>query len=127
MPSPAHTRVPILINSGNWLDPLSNEPAYLPTSIFPGETVSVRGELRAFIRQEGAVRHPGVMFSATEQLSLTAVMPGVNRMLPDFFQPTIIQIGYPLELEPPRYLSSVERGNNVTFSWRVCDTCLFKV
>lgn len=122
MPTPAHAKIPILINAGNWLEPLSDEPAYLPTSIFPGETVSVRGEVRAFIRQEGVQRYPGITFSATEDLLLVAIMPGINRMLPDFFQPTPITIRYPLELEAPVTLRSVERGNNVTFSWRVRDS-----
>lgn len=121
MPTPAHAKIPILINAGNWLDPISSEPAYLPTSIFPGETVSVRGEVRAFIRQEGLPRDPGVTFSAVEELQLVAIMPGTNRILPDFFQPTTINIRYPLELGAPTTLRSVERGNHVTFSWRVCD------
>lgn len=121
MPSPAHAKIPILIKSGDWLDPLTDEPAFLPTSIFPGETVSVRGEVRAFIRQEGALRYPGVVFAVTEDLQLTATMPGINRALPGFFQPTQINIRYPLELEAPCTLRSVERGNNVTFSWRVRD------
>jgi hypothetical protein len=119
MPTPAHARIPILINASGWFDPISNDPAYLPTSIFPGETVSVRGEVRAFIRQEGILRHPGVIFSATEELQLTAVMPGINRVLPDFFQPIPINIRYPLELETPITLRSVERGSDITFTWRV--------
>lgn len=119
MPSPAHTKIPILIRAGDWLEPLVDEPAFLPTSIFPGETVSVRGEVRAFIRQEGAPRYPGVVFSAVEELLLIATMPGINRILPDFSLPTTVNIRYPLELEAPCTLRSVERGNNVTFSWRV--------
>lgn len=121
MPTPAHAKIPILINAGSWFEPISSEPAYLPTSIFPGETVSVRGEVRALIRQEGVPRQPGVIFSATEELQLTAIMPGINHVLPDFFQPIPIEIRYPLELEAPITLRSVERGKNVTFSWRVWD------
>lgn len=117
MPSPAHARIPVLIRSTAWFDPLIDEPAYLPNSIFPGETVSIRGEVRAFIRQEGQVRPPGVIFQAVDQLDLVAIMPGINRALPEFFQPVAVSIGYPLELEAPSYLSSVQRGNDVTFSW----------
>lgn len=119
MPSPAHARIPVLIRSTAWFDPLIDEPAYLPNSIFPGETVSIRGEVRAFIRQEGQVRPPGVIFQAVDQLDLVAIMPGINRALPEFFQPVAVSIGYPLELEAPSYLSSVQRGNDVTFSWMV--------
>lgn len=121
MPSPAHQKIPILIKGGDWLEPLTDEPAFLPTSIFPGETVGVRGEVRAFIRQEGALRYPGIVFSATEELQLIATMPGINRALPGFFLPTVVNIRYPLELEAPCTLRSVERGNNVSFSWRVRD------
>jgi hypothetical protein len=118
MPSPTQSRIPVLIHGGMWLDPIQ-EPVYLPLGIQPGETVEVPGVLRAFIQQERSQRPMGVKFSATDEIKLIGVMPGINRVLPDFCGSTSIKIAYPLELEAPRYLNSVERGNNVTFSWVV--------
>lgn len=116
MPSPTQCQIPVLIHGSMWLDPIQ-DPVYIPSGIQPGETVEVPGVLRAFIQQERSRRQMGVTFSATDDLKLIGVMPGINRVLPEFCGATTIKIGYPLELEAPRYLNSVERGSNVTFSW----------
>jgi len=122
MPTPTRSMIPVLIHGSMWLDPIP-EPVYLPVGIQPGETVEVPGVLRAFIQQERAPRQMGVKFSATDEMKLIGVMPGIDRVLPDFCGATTINISYPLELEAPRFLNSVERGSNVTFSWMVC-SCL---
>ncbi|CUS12727.1 unnamed protein product [Tuber aestivum] len=116
MPTPTRSMIPVLIHGSMWLDPIP-EPVYLPVGIQPGETVEVPGVLRAFIQQERAPRRMGVKFSATDEMKLIGVMPGIDRVLPDFCGSTTINISYPLELEAPRFLNSVERGSNVTFSW----------
>src|SRR5438874_13140417 len=119
MSSPWRFHVPILIRGNTWLEPVSTEPLYLPPSIPVGGTYEVPGVLRAFIRQESVLRESGSNLLATTDVKLIAVMPGVNRALPEFSGNKEIQIRYPLYLELPKYLRCVPHGHQITFSWTV--------
>jgi len=119
MPSPENHNVRVLIHGTHWLDPISTEPVFLPKGIPVDEIVEVPGVLRAFIMQERIARQPGQPFSATDEVKLIATMERINRTIPEFTGSTKIDIRYPLQLDPPRYLDCISPGDDITFSWTV--------
>jgi hypothetical protein len=125
MPSPKSSEIQVLIHGTHWLSPIASEPIYLPTDIPPGTTVDVPGVLRAFIMQERAPRQPGQLLYASDNVQLIATATKLNRTLPDFSGGTKITVRYPLELDAPKYLDCVEKGDEVTFSWVVRIISLF--
>ena len=119
MPSPSAAEIQVLVHGTHWLEPIINEPVYLPTSIPVGATVDVPGVLRAFIMQERSPRAPGQLLLSSDEIQLIATAVRMNRTLPEFSGSTKILIQYPLQLDPPRYLDCVAQGDQVTFSWTV--------
>ncbi|KAH8656136.1 hypothetical protein BGZ60DRAFT_417858 [Tricladium varicosporioides] len=117
MPSPKNHAIQVLIHGTHWLEPISTEPVYLPKNIQTDEIVEVPGVLRAFIMQERVARAPGVVFSARDEVQLIATMPRINRAIPEFKGSTSIEIRYPLQLSPPKYLDCVSPGDHITFTW----------
>jgi hypothetical protein len=122
MPSPKRNLLHVLIQSAPWLDPVESEPLEIPCNIQVGEVVEVPGVLRALIRNETATRSWGKTFLVREQLSLIASFDRLHRALPEFHGGFDIEIRYPLELSPPRYLDCVAKGDRIRFSWRVSYT-----
>ena len=119
MPSPSAAEIQVLVHGTHWLEPIINEPVYLPTSIPVGATVDVPGVLRAFIMQERSPRAPGQLLLSSDEIQLIATAVRMNRTLPEFSGSTKILIQYPLQLDPPRYLDCIAQGDQVTFSWTV--------
>ncbi|KAF4635875.1 hypothetical protein G7Y89_g2200 [Cudoniella acicularis] len=117
MPSPKNHAIRVLIHGTHWLDPIATEPVYLPKNIQVDEIVEVPGILRAFIMQERVPRAPGQIFSAIDEVQLIATMPRINRTIPEFKGSTKIDIRYPLQLSPPKYLDCIAPGDHITFSW----------
>jgi hypothetical protein len=122
MPSPKRNLLHVLIRSAPWLDPVESEPLEIPCNIQVGEVVEVPGVLRALIRNETATRPWGKTFSARERVSLIASFERLHRALPEFHGSSDIEIRYPLQLSPPRYLDCVAKGDRIRFSWRVSST-----
>jgi hypothetical protein len=76
--------------------------------------------------QERAPRQPGQLLYASDNIQLIATATKLNRTLPDFSGSTKITIRYLLELDAPRYLDCVEKGDKVIFSWVVRIISLFR-
>ena len=119
MPSPKTADIKVLIHGTHWLEPVDSEPVFLPHDIKPGQIVQVPGVLRAFISHERSSRGSGQMLHATDEVQLIATATRIGRTLEDFSGKTQIVVRYPLELDAPKYLDCVEKGNEVTFSWVV--------
>lgn len=119
MPSPKNRDIRVLIHGTHWLDPIMSEPVLLPKSIPVDEIVDVPGVLKAFIMQERVPRNPSQPFSASDEIQLIATMERIERTLPGFSGATKIEIKYPLQLDPPRYLDCIAPGDEITFSWTV--------
>ncbi|OCT46898.1 hypothetical protein CLCR_02237 [Cladophialophora carrionii] len=117
MPSPKAADIDVLIHGTHWLDPIVSEPVRVPKDIKPGQTVLVPGTLKAFICHERSTRGPGQLLHATDEVQLIATATRLGRTLPDFSGKTGIVIRYPLELDAPKYLDCVEKGDEVVFSW----------
>ena len=122
MPSPKRNPLRVLIQSSPWLEPVESEPLEIPCNIQVGQVVEVPGVLRALIRNETATRPWGKPFFAREQVSLIASFDRLHRALPEFHGSSDIEIRYPLELSPPRYLDCVAKGDRIRFSWKVSAT-----
>jgi hypothetical protein len=124
MPSPKTADIDVLIHGTHWLDPIVSEPVRVPKDIKPGQTVLVPGTLKAFICHERSTRGPGQLLHATDEIQLIVTATRLGRTLPDFSGKTGIVIRYPLELDAPKYLDCVEKGDEVVFSWTVSHTQL---
>jgi hypothetical protein len=119
MPTPKNRDIRVLIAGSHWLDPIVSEPVIVPPAIPVGATVEIPGVLRAFIMNERVPRNPKVPFAISEDVQLIATMGRVERTLPEFSGRVKIDIKYPLELDPPRYLDCIAPGGHITFSWTV--------
>lgn len=119
MPSPKTADIDMLIHGTHWLDPIISEPVRLPKDIKPGQTILVPGTLKAFICHERSARGPGQMLHATDEIQLIATATRLGRTLTEFSGKTQIVIRYPLELDAPKFLDCVEKGDEVMFSWTV--------
>jgi hypothetical protein len=119
MPSPnSATPISILIQGTQWLEPVESAPVIVPFSILPGDTVEVPGTTRAFIRNETSPRAPGVPLRIQDQVTLIATFfKRLVRSIPGFSGSQFYNIGYPLELTPPKCLDCVQKGDRVRFSW----------
>jgi hypothetical protein len=122
MPSPKRNLLHVLIQSAPWLDPVESEPLEIPCNIQVGGVVEVPGVLKALIRNETATRPWGEPFFAREKVALIAFFERIHRALPEFNGSSDIEIQYPLQLNPPRYLDCVAKGDRIRFSWRVSAT-----
>ena len=101
------------------LDPIISDPVYVSNDINPGQTVLVPGTLKASICHERSTTGPGQLLHAADEIQLIATATRLGRTLPDFSGKTQIVIRYPLELDAPKYLDCVEKGEVVMFSWTV--------
>ncbi|OCL09596.1 hypothetical protein AOQ84DRAFT_16963 [Glonium stellatum] len=118
MPSPNLNRLMVSIHGDRWFEPVTS--VELPREIQVGDKVKVPGEIRALIRNETAARIPGHhLFENTEVRLIATFDERLQRSLPEFHvgEGAPIEIQYPLQLTPPRYLDCVAKGDNVRFSW----------
>ncbi|PUU72714.1 hypothetical protein B9Z19DRAFT_1136901 [Tuber borchii] len=90
------------------------------SKVLRDEAVGVPGVLCAFIQQERFPHQMGVKLLATAETKLTGVMPGIDRVLPDFCSFMTINISYLLELEVPRFFNSLKNVNIKLY--RICDS-----
>ncbi len=119
MPSPKTNGFKVLIRPSDWLDPVSAEPLEIPADIQPGQTVTISGTLRAFIKHESIPRHLGSTFRVDDTIGLVAYSERLGRMLPEFYGPQPIVYQYPLVMSNPMYLDCVVKGEAVRFSWQI--------
>lgn len=126
MPSPRRNRIVVSIcGDGISLNPLQS--VELPRNIQPGHHVLVAGEIKALVCHENTTTQPRKsgqkLLRQNVEVRLKATFLRLGRSLPEFHTDSAlirqICIRYPLELEPPRYLDSVIKGDKFMVRWRV--------
>jgi hypothetical protein len=114
MPSPARP-IPLTIVRSDWFEPVDSDEGetYLPPSIREGTSVTLEGSIKVKIRERTETEAPatGVSFRARDTLVLNAVMPWINRVIPNFTWSLPVDIRYPLELRNLKNLSTVAQGS----------------
>ena len=101
--------------------PVNNEQGigYLAPSIPAGHISASDDFAKALLAVIQVNPHSKRPFSTTQEISLQAIMPWLNRVLPYFDLKKCITIQYPIELREFDSLKSVPQGSRLTVSWKV--------
>jgi hypothetical protein len=99
MPSPA-CPIPITVLPSKWIEPLEDEEGrvFLSRSIPIGESVTLEGEIKAWIKPPETIVKVNERFREVDAISLKATMPWVEQTLDHFTLKRDIIIEYPLEI-----------------------------
>lgn len=99
MPSPSS---PILITvlPSKWIEPLEGSEGrlYLSESIPIGESITIDGELKAWIKMPESTTKIGTSLCEADAVSLRATMPWLDQKLDGFTFKRDFVVQYPLEL-----------------------------
>ena len=119
MPTPRQTRIPLRMIDCPHLTPRNT--LELPLGIEPGETRVVTGEIWADISISNS-RSLETALREKTTIKLEAVLPDLDRIVPNFDCMKTINIRYPLELVDNgyEYLDSLAPGTSTTVQWQVC-------
>ncbi|MCJ1381811.1 hypothetical protein MMC17_004922 [Xylographa soralifera] len=120
MPSPK-CQIPVTAISSIWFSRVSGEQGriFIPNSIPPGVTVTLEGTIMILIKQCDDPPPIGNLFFEHDNLRIMAVMPWLNRVLPNFGFSKTIDIQFPIELRNIDYLPSLAQGIRSNLSWEV--------
>lgn len=120
MPSPS-CRIPITIVPSDFLIPMDGVQgcAYIPTSILPGESITLEGFIKARLRRPLGQLRSGTSFLEQHTVSVRAIMPWLNRTLPRFEFSKTVEIQYPIVLQEFDFLKCVAQGSRSTLKWKV--------
>ncbi|MCJ1398122.1 hypothetical protein MMC11_001319 [Xylographa trunciseda] len=120
MPSPT-CQIPITAISSICLSRVSGERGrvFIPSSIASGVTVTLEGTIMVLIKQCDDPPPIGTLFLKHDNLRIMAVMPWLNRVLPNFGFSQTIDIQFPIELRNIEYLASLARGTRSNLSWEI--------
>lgn len=120
MPSPK-SPIPVCVVASNSFLPVSGDEGrtLIMSSILPGVTVTLEGSIKVLISRSDDVSPLGSQFLRRERLSVRAIMPWLNRILPHFEYFRMLDIQYPVELRHFEFLSSLAQGSTSRFSYEV--------
>jgi hypothetical protein len=117
MPSPG-CPISITVLPSKWIEPLEDEEGgiFLSQSIPIGESVTLDGEFKAWIKTPETSVKVGTPFREEEAVRLKATMPWIDQKLDHFdFQKSIL-IEYPLELAELNVLKSLVPSSKNKFA-----------
>jgi hypothetical protein len=117
MPSPG-CPIPITVLPSKWIEPLEDEDGeiFLSQSIPIGESVTLDGEFKAWIKTPEASAKVGTTFREEEDVQLKATMPWIDQTLDHFIFKKNILIEYPLELVELNVLKSLVPSSRNKFA-----------
>lgn len=118
MPSPVR-RIRLWVASSRWLIPDHSQAHFIPQSIPPGESITINGGIRALIKQPDRSMINAAAFSRKTNVGLIAVMPWLDRELPDFKFTQEIQVEYPCQLRGLDCLNTLAQGSRSQVTWEV--------
>ena len=123
MPSPS-CRIPCRIIPSDVLLPLANEEgrAHLPSSIPAGHSATSEESARVLLAAPTINPRSRAPYIATQDVSLRAIMPWLDRELNNFGVSKGVIIQYPLHLREAKGLASVAHGTTTEVSWQVGKT-----
>ena len=99
MPSPGCS-IPITVLPSKWIEPLGDEEGriLLSQSIPVGESVTLDGEFKAWIKSPETAVKVGTPFREDDIISIKATMPWLGQTLDHFSFKKDVVIEYPLQL-----------------------------
>ena len=122
MPTPKRTLIPLTMRHSAWLTPLPGKDAvYLPLDIPPGGTKKIAREIWATIKTPNTQPNSAA-FEEVSTISLQAVIPDLDRKLPQFDYSQVIKIQYPVKLVTHefKWMDTVPQGSATSIQWVVC-------
>ncbi|KAI0420609.1 hypothetical protein F5X98DRAFT_331382 [Xylaria grammica] len=121
MPSPTRP-IQLSMVESDWFKPLFGREgwAFLP-SIREGSSVTIDGPIKVRIREQEEYEIPeiGALFICREVICLNAVMPWLEREIPNFEFNKVVEIRYPCELRNFQALATVAQGSQSKLSFEV--------
>jgi len=117
MPSPG-CPIPITVLPSKWIEPLEDGEGeiFLSQSIPIGESVTLDGEFKAWIKTPEASAKVGTTFREEEAVQLKATMPWIDQTLDHFIFKKSIVIEYSLELVELNVLKSLVPSSKNRFA-----------
>ena len=117
MPSPG-CPIPITVLPSKWIEPLEDEDGkiFLSQSLPVGESITIRGEIKAWIKTPETTVKVGTLFLEEDDVSLTATMPWLDQTLDTFTWKKEVTIQYPLELGGLNILKSLVPSSKNKFT-----------
>ncbi|KAK5634158.1 hypothetical protein RRF57_009872 [Xylaria bambusicola] len=113
MPSPTRP-IQLYVVESDWFKPIDGQDGrtFLP-SIREGSSVTIDGPIQILIREREEYEMPetGALFARHEAIHLKAVMPWVEREIPNFEFNREIELKYPCELRNIQALPTVAQGS----------------
>jgi len=119
MPSPTRQSRLEIVPSGCLIPVTSNEGRAFIPPIPAGQTVTLRGSIKAMIREPENRITDESSFKEVISVALQATMPGLNRKLDHFNVQKTVEIQYPLELRGIDFLRSVAQGSENKIKMKV--------
>ncbi|KAF2970549.1 hypothetical protein GQX73_g3031 [Xylaria multiplex] len=121
MPSPTRS-IHLNVVESDWFKLVDehNGQTFLP-SIREGSSVTIDGLIKVQIREreEHEIPETGVLFIRHEAIRLNAIVPQVEREIPNFKFNRVIEIKYPCELRNFQALATVAQGSQSKLSFEV--------
>lgn len=120
MPSPS-CQIPTAVVPSDILLALPNNDgqAYLPTSIPAGQSVTSEGFALVLLATPTIDPRSRAPYTATEDVSIQATVPWLDRQLKNFEVRKTICVQYPVELRECQGLASLAQGMKTEISWQV--------
>jgi hypothetical protein len=117
MPSP-DCSIPITVLPSKWIEPLGDEEGriLLSQSIPVGESVTLDGEFKAWIKSPETAVKVGTPFREDDVISIRATMPWLGQTLDHFTFKKDVVIEYPLELGELNILKSLVPSSKNKFT-----------
>ena len=123
------TLIPVRIRPSSWFSPIpDHDMLYLPLDIAPGDTKTVMGRIWAEINRPPHVPSDGSALQAKSTIQLEAVIPDLDRKIPNFHHSQEIIIQYPVQLvhDSFKWMDSIPWGCTTSIKWRVSGTWTLK-
>ncbi|GAW12934.1 hypothetical protein ANO14919_023070 [Xylariales sp. No.14919] len=121
MPSPTRP-IQLSMVESDWFKPVFGREgwAFLP-SVREGSSVTIDGPIKVRIREQEEYEIPeiGALFICREVIHLNAVMPWLEREIPNFEFNKVVEIRYPCELRNFQALATVAQGSQSKLSFEV--------
>ncbi|KAI2625607.1 hypothetical protein GGR54DRAFT_653997 [Hypoxylon sp. NC1633] len=121
MPSPARP-IQLSMVESDWFKLVDGDDGRtsLP-SIRDGSSLTIDSSIKVWIRkrENSEILQAGTIFTRREAIQLSAIMPWIEREIPEFKLKRVIDIRYPCELRNIQALATVAQGSLSTLSFEV--------
>ncbi|KAL8673302.1 MAG: hypothetical protein Q9168_002264 [Polycauliona sp. 1 TL-2023] len=121
MPTPKRTLIPVTMQPSTGLTPLrGKETVYLPLDMPVGDTNQIADEIWVEIKSN-STQPDSTAFKASSTIRLQAIVPDLNRKLPQFEASQTITIQYPVKFvtDEFKWMDTIPQGSSTSLQWAV--------